>query len=158
MDHYTGNFTRYYENLDSASTRYFVTTASTEINGGGVMSTEWKGIYLHIVESVNKSKYYAVLGPILVIIIIVLITSISASLGFIGYCYTWYRVKLRSLGKLFKCMYFKLNILSLPTSEDCRTISQESITMVTNTVYGVNNISMKCNEAYEKAGNFSPQM
>ena len=110
--------------------------------------------YLHIVESANKSKYYAVLGPVLVIIIIVLITSISASLAFIGYCYTWYRVKLRSLGKLFKCMYFKL-ILSLSTSEGCRTISHESITMVTNTVYGVNNISMKCNESYENAGKIS---
>ena len=115
--------------------------------------------YLHIVESINKSKYYAVLGPVLVIIIIVLIISNIASLAFIGYCYTRYRVKLRSLGKFFKCMYFKLS-LSLSTSEDCRTISHESITMVTNAVYGVtgNSISMKCNEAYEKAGNFSPQM
>ena len=158
MDHYIGNFTRYYENLDSTSRYFIATTASTEINGSGMMNTEWKGIYLHIVESINKSKYYAVLGPVLVIIIIVLIISNIVSLAFIGYCYTRYRVKLRSLGKLFKCMYFKLNILSLPTSEDCRTISHESITMVTNTVYGVNNISMKYNEAYEKAGNFSPQM
>ena len=64
------------------------------------MSTEWKGNFAHF-ESANKSKYYAVLGPVLVIVII---TSISASLAFIGYCYTRYRVKLRSLGKLFKCI------------------------------------------------------
>jgi hypothetical protein len=82
-----------------------------------MMNTEWKGIIINIYTSIiilllrvpmilklHNLLYYAVLGPVLVIVISV-VSSISASLIFISYCYIRYRAKLRSLGKLFNSMH-----------------------------------------------------